>query len=338
MKKLQNLFIAFFLFTGILSAQETQDTLWTRGAAIGLDFSQLLQINPRQGAGENRIGFGGALNYFANYSKERVSWDNKASLNLGIVRLGSGLVAVGGDKKPLQKSIDELRFNSKFGYKTSETSKFSYAADFSFLSQLLGAYSDEAGANQNLLSEPDVNGTLLSQLFAPAHITLSVGIDYKPTEKLSIYYSPIAYKNIIVLNDDIASREAVDADGVGLGASVHGNEWNSTTDYKKSFNQFGSLLRMSYADKLWNDRITWTSGLALYSNYLNKPQNIDVDWNNEFAVTIFKGIQVSLLTNVFYDHDVFVQLTDRNSVGGVNGLGRRVSFTQQLLIKYAHQF
>ena len=77
-----------------------------------------------------------------------------------------------------------------------------------------------------------------------------------------------------------------------------------------------------------------TSNLALYSNYLNRPENLDVDWNNEVAIQIFKGLQASLTVNVFYDHDVFVQVTDFDAPGGVSGLGRRVNLTQQFLLKY----
>jgi hypothetical protein len=67
---------------------------------------------------------------------------------------------------------------------------------------------------------------------------------------------------------------------------------------------------------------------------LRNPQNIDVDWTNEFAIEIFKGLQLAVTVNVFYDDDVRVQITDYDAVGGVSGLGKRVSLTQQLLIKY----
>lgn len=43
---------------------------WKTGASLGMDFSQLLQINPRQGAGQNKIGAGTAIAIFANYKKK----------------------------------------------------------------------------------------------------------------------------------------------------------------------------------------------------------------------------------------------------------------------------
>ena len=50
---------------------------WTKVGGIGLDFSLLNLINPRVGAGDNRVGFGGLLNYTANLKQGKVLWDNK---------------------------------------------------------------------------------------------------------------------------------------------------------------------------------------------------------------------------------------------------------------------
>ena len=78
------------------STQKKAPTDWQTGAGIGLDFSQLLQINPRQGAGQNRIGAGTALTVFAKRKKGRTALDNTASWQFGVQRLGSGPLANGG--------------------------------------------------------------------------------------------------------------------------------------------------------------------------------------------------------------------------------------------------
>ena len=166
-------------------------------------------------------------------------------------------------------------------------------------------------------------------------------MDYKPNENLSIYYSPAAYKGIIVIDDNIADDVAkVDDAGLPI-ATIHGNPVeieNGVPVFKNAFNQLGSLVKIGYANKFNEERIVYTSTLALYSNYLKNLQNIDVDWANQVDVSVFKGFGVSLLLNVFYDHDVFVQITDFDSPNGVNGLGRRVNFTEQILAKYSVTF
>lgn len=332
-----------------LCAQENKKEIpdgWRRGAGLGLDMSQLLQINPKVGSGQNRVGFGGAVNYFAKYKKDRLAWDNTASWQFGIQRLGSGIIAQGTtDKIPFQKAIDELRFNSKYGFKAADTSRFFYAANLSFLSQLTKTFegpnsypgfylTDITSIDTSYAGDP-----LQSRFFSPATITLSVGIDYTPVDNLSIYYSPVGGKFIIVADDEIAAK------------GVHGNPVRGTAvdgrfaDFDNVDAQLGSLLRMNYSNNFLEEKMNITSALTLFSNYVRQPQNIDVDWTNELNLKILKNIQFAVLVNIFYDHDVKVQITDYDFPSGIRKnaegnpvTGRRVSVTQQLLIKYATTF
>jgi hypothetical protein len=155
-------------------------------------------------------------------------------------------------------------------------------------------------------------------------------VDYKPNAQISFFYSPIGAKFIIVGDDQVAF----------LG--VHGNpvtlnENGEVIDYENTDSQFGSTLRASYAAKA-ESRFKFASNLLLFSNYLNNPQNVDVDWNNSLGYEIFKNFQLTFMLNVFYDDDMNVQITDYDFPSGVNGAGKRVSVTQQLLLTYARTF
>jgi hypothetical protein len=334
--------LTFVIFCFQLNAQNTpQDTteaaapkkqeVWKTGAGIGLDFAQLLQVNPRQGAGQNRIGLGSATNIFARYKKNRIAWDNAANWQFGVQRLGAGVIAQAlGDKNiPFQKSIDEFRINSKFGYRTSKQSKFFYAANVSFLSQITNTYQGNDAFPGNFLTDITGEGRLLSKFFSPATITISVGMDLKPTDQLSFYYSPVGGKFIIVRDNQIARL------GVH-GNPVEGekNEQGVYPEFRNTFTALGSLLRMNYDSAFFDEKLILNSSLTLFSNYIENPQNIDVDWTNELALKISKGFQAALTVNVFYDDDVMVQITDYDEPNGVSGLGKRVSLTQQFLLKY----
>jgi len=50
-----------------------KDSIWDIGLGIGVDGVQLLQLNPRVGSGQNRVGFGGAINFSAKYKKKESS-------------------------------------------------------------------------------------------------------------------------------------------------------------------------------------------------------------------------------------------------------------------------
>lgn len=120
----------------------------------------------------------------------------------------------------------------------------------------------------------------------------------------------------MVLNDSIAST------------NIHGNMGMNIQG------QFGSLLRVQYSNKFYKEKIIVNSTIVLFSNYLNNPQNLDLDWTNEIGLAITDGLKISMLINAFYDDDVLVQISDRNSPNGISGLGKRLSLTQQLLLKY----
>ncbi|CAH0998715.1 hypothetical protein LEM8419_00061 [Neolewinella maritima] len=334
------LFLLLLLSTSaVVFAQEEEEEIpdgWRSGAGLGLDLAQLLQINPKQGAGQNRLGLGGAFNGFASYKMGRKVWDNTLLWQFGVQRLGSGIIGQGSSSKiPFQKTIDEFRLNSKYGYQIKEDSELYYSVNATFLSQLTPTYQFPDLYSGNFVSDfLETGRSPLSKFLSPATATLSVGVDYKPTPELSIFFSPVASKFIIVLSDSIASR------------GVHGNqvsgEANSAGIYPEFQNvdaQLGALAQIQYkAALLPDDRLTFSSTLGLYTNYLRNPQNVDVDWQNGLAFAITENFQLNLFVNAFYDDDIRVQITDYDAPNGVRGLGRRVSITEQIVLTYARTF
>lgn len=309
---------------------------WQFGAGLGMDLSQLLQINPKQGAGQNRLGLGGAANAFSNFKRGRRVWDNTVLWQFGVQRLGSGAVILGSDDKvPFQKTIDEFRLSSKYGYQIKEDGELYYSTNATFLSQLTPTYQFPDLQSGNFISDfADTGRAPLSKFLSPATATLSLGIDYKPTQRLSIFVSPLASKFIIVASDSIASR------------GVHGNqvsgEANALGIYPEFENvdaQIGATAQIQYkAALLADDRLVFNTTLQLYTNYLRNPQNVDIDWQNGLAFAITQNFQLNLLVNIFYDDDILVQITDYSQPNGVAGLGKRVSFTEQLTITYSRTF
>lgn len=343
-----------------LVAQDKEEKNWKVGGAVGLDFAQMFFVNPKFGAGEDKIGIGGNVSFFAKYKKERVTWDNFAGLTFGIQRLGSFRREV-----PFQKSVDELRISSNFAYGITETSPFGYSLDFLFLSQVTPTY------DGNLLSAPKGSNLLpIAQFFSPATITVSPGIAYKKNTKFGTFsalLSPASLKMIIVGNENIARQglhgNPYSFDTSGVTEAAFREEWrvdpdgalaNGTGYYSHNYIQFGATLKAGYAHKLFKytegdkekHRLVLSTNLNLYSNYLRLPQHIDVEWITNVDLFLFKGLSISLMTNLFWDYDVLVQVDADNDIntsapGTFNGYEskeRRVSFFQSLLIKYNFLF
>ena len=322
MKQFFYLLTALFslLNTQYLNAQAGNDRLkelneqtkkegegWLRGAGLGFDFAQLALINPRVGAGDNRLGFGALGSIFANYKKDRLFWDNRASIQFAIQRIGNS-------EKPFQKSLDRFIIGSKVGHQMND--KWALALDSDLETQLTSTYEG------NILS-PDTGQAKISGFFAPVTIRVSPGIDYKATPHLTLFYSPAGMKLIYINDQAIANR------------GVFGTQKNDDGTYKKSDLQLGSVFKAIYNNKYFEDKFIVSSVLDLFSNYLRNPQNIDVQWHNDLSWNIWKGFSLNLVVDVLYDDDILVQV-DRNNdnVFGPDELGKRVTVIQALLLKY----
>jgi|JI10StandDraft_1071094.scaffolds.fasta_scaffold05622_12 hypothetical protein len=303
---------------------------WVKKAGIGLDLGQLINVNPYIGGGSNRIGIGGAIAYSANYKRNLLKWKNDINFNLSTQRIGSGIIASGSDQRiPFEKALDIFTVGSNLAYQVKENSPWAYSADFLMISQLLPSHVDSASKKTYLspTNEGVYNTTLVSKLFNPANITLAPGIKYQKSKNWYAFLSPSALKLIYVADQNIAN----------LG--VHGTKKKeNSNEYEKSQLGLGAMARVGYSNKFFK-RLNYTSELILYSNYLNEPQNIDVNWFNTIGIEIFKGFNLQFKADAFYDHDKLNSITDADAIGGLSAAtGRRVNIIQQLLLTYNRNF
>lgn len=317
-----------------INSMAKKDTLgWMKGGGIGLDMAGMGFLNPKVGAGGNRFGIGGLGTFFINYKADKVFWNNGGSLQLSTQRLGKTSPT---QKTGFQKNLDVLRLTSRYGYKLGGE-KWYIAADAFAQTLLLKTYAS------NYLSPIDANDKVVAKFLSPIQITFSPGIDYKPNPHLSLFYSPCGIQVIYVADDSIASR------------GIHGNEVTRDPSgrilsYKNSFFGVGSEFKAGYTNKYYKDRLSVTSNLRLFANYLDHPENVDVLFSNNFSIMIFKGLSLDLLGEYFYDNDVLVQ-KDVNKDGiyeikinadgtttGPDRIGRGGQFTGAFLLKFSKIF
>jgi len=341
--------LLLLLFSGHLFAQEASDARlkeiaaqakfdttygWRYAAGLGLDIAGTKLLNPKVGAGTSRFGIGGVGTFFANRKAVKSFWDNQLSLQLGVQQLGRTSTL---QPKGFQKSLDLIRLQSRYGYEITRDGKWFAAIDLFAQTQLLKTYAS------NYLDPIDAEDRVVSKFFSPFWMTVSPGINYKPNQYWSFFYSPVAIQYILVADDGIAAT------------GVHGNDVVRAADgriieYENDFLGLGSEFKAAYARKFWEDRLAATSNLRLFSNYLREPQNIDILFTNTLDITIYKGLSLSLLFEYFYDHDVLTQV-DVNGDGiynvvvnpdgttsGDDRLGRGGQSTGAFLLKYSHIF
>jgi len=283
---------------------------WVKGGAMGLDLSQLALINPKVGAGENRLAFGAITSTFANYKNDKISWENLLSWQMAVQRLGAS-------ENPFTKNIDLLRFGTKASYKLK--GKWNGAIIGTFESLLLKTYND------NSLSSND-NNKLQAAFLSPATISLSPGIDYKYNENLSIFLSPASYKSILVMNDDIAK----------LG--VHGNPWRSETDFDNIKNEMGANLIAVYKNT-FAKKLGVSSNLNLFYDYFGEQglDYVDVIFINNFSYEFIKGLSLNLLLDTRWDKDI-KSITGYDNTGAEILEDNKWMITEALFIKYTKLF
>lgn len=286
---------AFFLLllttAGTVAAQEKTEEVknWKKAGDFSVSFSQVSFSNWAAG-GKNSVSGVALFNYSANYAKGRMSWDNSLNMGYGLLKEQS---------RDLIKSEDKLDLSSKVGYKMTESGKWFFTGLTNFRTQFADGFN---------YTNKD-NPVRISSLLAPAYLTFAAGFDYKPTDKFSLFISPLGSKFTFVADDDLS---AVGAFGVDPG--------------KKFRAEMGGTLKseLKFAVAKNVDAVT---NLNLFSNYLKNPQNIDVNWDFRLNMKVNKFLSANFITNLIYDDDILVPI-DQNDDGVVDGKGRRVQLKQ----------
>jgi Protein of unknown function (DUF3078) len=189
MKRTSTSSLAFFLFviligfSGSTLAQVVKvDSLtnWKKSFKAGLNLNQASFSSNWKAGGVNSIGFNTFLNYKANYKKDKNSWNNEIDFLYGMVNnAGQGY----------RKTLDRLFLDTKYGRAISE--KWDFSASANLQSQFA------AGRDYSVNT---TDGTIISDLFAPAYLTAALGFEYHPVSYFKLRLSPFSPR-VTYVND-----------------------------------------------------------------------------------------------------------------------------------------
>ncbi len=315
-------------------AKGVQDSTktWAKGAIINLGFGQSHLSNWAAG-GMNSYSFNGLLSLYANHSKGKLAWDNSLDLEYGSILQFTSTTP--DSAKNWFKNSDRIELNSKLGYEAG--GHWYYTMLLNFRSQMAPGY-DGGGAN------------VISDIASPAYTTFALGMDYKPNKSFSVFISPIAYRMLYVsrasLRNSFGIENAVDSNGDpildALGVAMPG---------KALLSELGAYIKMNYVkdEPLGIKNVNFKTDLALFSNYLRNPENIDIYWNTIIGLKVNKLITATVSTNLIYDHDITIttneERLDENGdvMKGADGKtlyikGPRVQFKEALTVGFSYQF
>ena len=256
-------------------AQDEQPQGWTHKGNLGLNFGQSSYTNWVAG-GQNSLSGQGLLNYEIHYLKNKFKWDNTLNASLGYSFYSF-------KKKPI-KTDDKIEFTSLAGYKL--TDHLNLGAELAFRSQFAKGYDYE--------NDPDTT-QYISKFLAPAYINLGVGIEWTPNAHFSLYFSPVTSRWTIVNDTTLINRY--------LGNSLDANDQGTHAVGDMVRYEFGARAVAKFQYPLAKN-IDFNTKLELFSNYLNHPERIDVDWQNMLVLKVNDWLNANLATHLIYDYDI----------------------------------
>lgn len=263
---------------------------------MGLNFSQVYLSNWAAG-GENSMSSTALVSLFGNRAEGVSTWDNTLDLAYGMLWQG--------DQTGI-KTDDKVDFSSKYGRLMK--GDIYYSALFNFRTQFAPGYQDPFADDL----------VRISDFLAPAFSLAALGLDYKPSDKFTVFLSPLTAKMTIV-NDTALSVNY----GLKTGETFRA--------------ELGGYLKVQFKADL-AENVALMTKVDLFSNYVNNPSNIDVNWETLISMKINQYMSATISTQLIYDHDIAIARTPEYLAQTGIGKGPITQFKEVLAIGFSYKF
>lgn len=248
---------------------------WLFGGDATLTFSATSLTNWAAG-GEDQIGMNTVVNVFANYKKGKRTFENYGTFAYGLLKKG---------ERGAVKNDDRLHLMTKVGHQISP--KWYYTASFLARTQFAPGYKYSAA-----------DTIKISDFLNPLNLFLSVGLDYRPGNKFSAVISPVMGKATYALSDDLTILG-----NAGLTETIINEAGESVVVPKKPKYEFGGGIVLSLNGNMLKNKISFSSSVDLFSNYVVNPLNVDIYWTFNMKILIYKNISADVQVLMKYDDD-----------------------------------
>ncbi len=278
----------FILLNAMVFAQndtvQTPDSDWKRGGVAKLLFNQAAFSEWASG-GQNSISLSFHTDYDLSYSKNGWRWDTKFLGDFGLTKL-SGTTF-------LRKTNDRFDLQSFLGKEFSDT--WSYSTVFGVKTQFARGYKFGQDANGN------ETRTLRTHFFSPVYIKLGVGLYWKKSKNLWVNIAPFTQRLTLVSRKfTMDLPEGKEYFGVQKGDN-HRFELGASVNALYKFSPM--------------ENMTLEQRLGLYSDYLDKAENVDVDYQIAAELEVNEYISTNLILQLVYDDNAVQRLQVREVFG-----------------------
>jgi hypothetical protein len=282
---------------------DTSAKHWKHGGTISLNGQEVSLTNWAAG-GQGAISVGGLVNVFFNYHKNKIIWNTNINLAYGVIKNGSN--------KNWLKTDDRIQLTSKVGREAFKNAY--YSALFDFKTQFAPGY-----------NYPN-DSTKISNFLAPAYGLLALGMDFEATPSLSFFVSP-ATARVTYVGDNTLAKEGA----YGVQAQVLDANGVVVTPYKNIRYQFGGYAKVQFQKNIMQN-VSFGTMVEAFSDYLNHPENLYVNWTTLLSMKVNKFISATFSTQLIYDPAVKIKQPDGTLIGP------RVQFKQVLGVGFSYKF
>ncbi len=251
--------------------------------------------------GESSISTSLDITGYADYNNKNLKLisNNFARVKYGLIKSGDSQI---------RKNLDLLETNSKVNHKAF--GKFDFSAVMLFKTQVAKGYTYPNDTTKNLVSK----------FMNPGTLTVGFGLDYKPDKKTSINFSPFSYKGTFVTDTAL-----IDQTKYGVAADKRAkHEPGASLVFS---NEFSPAKAIKVVNRV-----------QLFTNYINKPQNIDIDWEMIFTANINWFTDVRFNTHLIFDNDTKTPDYDNLGPDGKPKKTARVQFKELLGFSFVFRF
>ena len=250
---------------------------WSKKNSLGFDISEVAFVNWSAGGTSSISGlFKGKFHRV--YNRSNYNWSNELIIRYGLNKQ---------DGIDLRKTDDAIHLNSTFGYRKDTLSNWFHSAKFNFNTQFTNGY---AYPNTEIA---------ISKPFAPAYIFMGIGAENINKEKNRTFYiSPFTFKTTLVLDQRLADQGAF-----GVVKATYDLDGNLLTAGEQVKMELGFLITNKFKKEIFKN-ISLENRLSLYSDYVNRFGNIDIDCDLQIELVVNQYVKANIGAHVIYDDDI----------------------------------
>lgn len=184
------------------------------------------------------------------------------------------------EESDFRKNEDNFQLSSKIGYRAYKPLFYSFSIDWK--SQFFRGFDYKTDSSK------------ISNFMSPGEFSYRIGIDYKPSPKHSILLAPLTIKSTYIFDKSIdETKHALDSG-------------------KYVMHEPGASLNMKSTIDLTKD-IQLENKLDLFTNYHDKLEVFDVDWQVSIDLKVNKYINTNISTHLIYDQEVLIKDEEGNN-------------------------